>query len=432
MNLAIRLAVAVVAALGCIVCAAADPVVANAALAQLTLRHAGVLFLEHNRELVIAQRAVEGALAESISAGQLPKPTLSVGVAQLPLNGSGIGAGNLTDKRLDTVIGVSQLFERGGKRELRVGAAQEGIEASRKDLQDVLRQQRVALAGAYFDLLLAQHKETISAESAGLFGKTLEAADLRLKAGDIAPNDVARIRVDALRSQNDARSARAEREKAQHALAYLIGAERYARDISSVDPWPDAQAQAEAPPIEQVLEQRADVAGAVARVRAAEKMRELSRSLRTRDITAGVQDEHFPTDGANNTLGISVSIPLFTNYYFQGEIRRAEVALQAAQDNLERVRALALGEIARSRADLEAAVERVRRFQDVLLKESQRAADAAEFAYNKGAIGVLDLLDARRTLRATRIEAIMAQADYAKSLAAWQAAITPADAAPSP
>ena len=159
---------------------------------------------------------------------------------------------------------------------------------------------------------------------------------------------------------------------------------------------------------------------------AAEKQRELARAQRTRDITAGVSYEHFPNDGSNNTLGVSISIPLFTNYYFEGEIRRAEVGLQAAQDNLERVRALARGEIARARADLDAAQERVARFQDVLLREAQKAADAAEFAYSKGALGVMDLLDARRTLRATRIEATIAQADYAKSLTAWQAAITPA------
>ena len=37
-----------------------------------------------------------------------------------------------------------------------------------------------------------------------------------------------------------------------------------------------------------------------------------------------------------------------------------------------------------------------RRFDDALLREAQRASDAAEFAYSRGAIGVMDLLDARR------------------------------------
>ena len=149
----------------------------------------------------------------------------------------------------------------------------------------------------------------------------------------------------------------------------------------------------------------------------------LARASRTRDVTGSVQFQHFPGDFSNNTFGVGVSIPLFTGYYFEGEIRRAEVELQAARDNLERVRALALGEIARSRADLDAAAERVQRFRDTLSQEAQRAAEGAEFAYSKGAIGVLDLLDARRQLYATRLDASNTLADYAKSLAVWQAAI---------
>jgi cobalt-zinc-cadmium efflux system outer membrane protein len=128
-----------------------------------------------------------------------------------------------------------------------------------------------------------------------------------------------------------------------------------------------------------------------------------------------------------NTVGFGVSVPLFTGYYYEGEIRRAEVDLESAKDTYERVRALARGEIDARRADLEAARERVQRFEGALLKEAQRAADAAEFAYSRGAIGVMDLLDSRRQLYATRLEAAGSLAEHAKSLAAWQAAIAAAD-----
>ncbi len=125
-----------------------------------------------------------------------------------------------------------------------------------------------------------------------------------------------------------------------------------------------------------------------------------------------------------HTFGVGISVPLFTNYNFEGEIRRAEVELQAALDNFERVRALAMGEIAARRADLDAARERVQRFRESLLKEAQKAADAAEYAYTRGAIGVMDLLDARRQLYATRLEESSTRADHARSFADWQAAIT--------
>jgi len=400
-------------------------------LARLTLRQAEVFFVARNRELQIGQRLVEGAEADRITAAQRPNPNLSFNAS--PLNPhSGIGSGDLRDKQIGSSVALQQLFERGNKRELRMAAADQNIRASRGEFADIRRQQKVALYSAYYDLVAAQEKQRIATETAGLFQKTIDAVELRLKAGDIARSEVARIRVDALRAQNDARSAQAERQKAQSALAYMMGAERDAAAINAVDGWPEIGAVPglQDKDIDQALAGRADVQAAQARVEAADKNRELARASRTRDITGSAQFQHFPGDYSNNTFGVGVSIPLFTNYYFEGEIRRAEVELQSARDNLERVRALAQGEFAKSRADLDAALERVQRFRDTLLQEAQRAAEGAEFAYSKGAIGVLDLLDARRQLYATRLEASNTLADYAKSLAVWQAAIAAAEIDP--
>lgn len=399
----------------------------GAVLEKLTLRQAEMFFSERNRELQLAQRAVEGAEADVLTASARPNPSLSIATSQISPS-AGIGSGGPLDKRTDTVIGLSQVFERGNKRELRASTAQFNAAASRSDRAEVERQQKIALRGAYYDLALAQEKLRISSETAALFEKTTEAANLRLKAGDIAPTELARISVDALRAQNDARAARADLERSQLALAYLIGAEREAARIRAADDWPEVQLPPDTLELERILGARADIQAARARVEAAEKNRELARALRTRDITAGIQYERFPGDTSNNSYGLSVSVPLFTNYYYEGEMRRAEVDLQAARENLERIQALAIGEIGKSRSDLNSAAERVRRFREVLLSAAEKAANGAEFAYSRGAIGVMDLLDARRQLYATRLEAVTVRADYAKALAAWHAAITPASA----
>jgi cobalt-zinc-cadmium efflux system outer membrane protein len=414
------------------VAAGAEPVPSlaslNSDLARLTLRQAEIFFVERNREVQAGQRLVEGAQADRLSAAARPNPNVFLNATQIGnVYPQGYDSSRI-DRRADITIGINQTFERGGKRELRIGVADNNVRASRGDYADIQRQQKVALYAAYYDLVAAQEKLRISTETAESFQKTIAAVELRLKSGDIARSEVARIRVDALRAQNDARSAQAEREKAQTALAYVIGAEREAARINAVDGWPDVGAAPAAFEIDQALAGRADVQAAQARMAAAEKSRELARALRTRDVTATAQFDRTPWNPlANptsaNTLGVGISFPLFTNNYFEGEIRRAEVEFDTARDNFERVRALAQGEIVNSRADLEAAQERVQRFRNELLLEAQRAADGAEFAYSKGAIGVLDLLDARRQLYATRLEASSTVADYAKSLAAWRAAI---------
>lgn len=393
------------------------------ALEQLTLQQAEQLFSERSRELRIARRITEGAEADILSAAAPPNPALSMGTSRISPS-LGVGSGRLRDKTVDTVIGMSQLFERGNKRELRTEAAKFTAAAARNDENDVIRQQKLALQATYFDLKLAQERYRISDTTADLFDKSVAAAERRVKAGDMAPTELSRIQVDALRARNDARNARAERERSQLALAYLLGADREAGRIVAADPWPAGIPQSPVPSVEDILSRRTDVRAAQDRVNAAEKNRDLARSLLKRDVTAGVQYEHFPGDTSNNSYGFSISIPIFARYEYAGEIRRAEVELLAAQENLERVRALALGELRRAESDLSAADERARRLDGVLLPAAEKAAKGAEFAHTRGAIGLMDLLDARRQLYAAQLENISAQADLAKAIAARRSATT--------
>jgi cobalt-zinc-cadmium efflux system outer membrane protein len=297
-------------------------------------------------------------------------------------------------------------------------------------VQEVTRQQLLALRFAYYDLLGAQEKAASAAETAQLFGKTAEAAQLRLKAGDLAAADVSRIRVDVLRAQNDARGLEADLARARVNLGYLIGAEATAQAIRAVTPWPTQEsAVLPAMPLDERLEARPDVRAARARVAAADKARELAQALRTRDVSVGVQYEHWPNradannQGTGNSFGIAFSVPLFLRHNNEGEIARAQADWYAARDLLERTLAQARSEAARAAGDLAAARERRARFEGELVKEAERTAAAAEFAFKNGAIGVMDLLDARRTLKAIQIDAANARADHAKALAAYASSI---------
>ena len=402
---------------------AAEPAATTRIVEPLTLVRVETLFMERNREIQFARRAAESSEADVLSASAAPNPEVSLSTSRISPT-IGIGTGPMSQKRMDTVIGISQIFERGNKRGLRTEAAQFSATAARNDETDIIRQQRQGLYFAYFDLLLAQERLKIAETTAELFEKSVTAAERRFSAGDIAATDLSRIRVDALRARNDARSAKAELQRNQFALGYLIGAEQDAGRLVAADSWPAANAKSGGgdADAERTLERRADIRAARERVKAAEKNRDLARSLLTRDVTAGVMYERFPGDTANNSYGISLSVPLFTRNLYTGEIRRAEIELENAQENLERVRALALGEIRRADNDLAAAAERTDRLTTVLLPAAEKAAKGAEFAYERGAIGIMDLLDSRRQFYAVRIESVSAQADYAKALAAKRSA----------
>src|SRR5499427_9464317 len=264
-------------------------------LTSLTLKQAEDLLQTRNRELQAARRAVEAAGAGTLTAGARPNPTLSLGVSQINLK-EGVGSGSYSDKIIDSNVRIDQVIERGDKRDLRLANARSLESASNADLSEAQRQQGLALRSAYYDLLFAQDKVDIGRDTISLFEGSVRAAELRLKAGDIAAADVSRLRVDALRAQNDARAAEADQRRAQLALAYMIGAEGNAVGIRAVDPWPSIYSGRPGGSVDDLIEARPDVRAAKNRFEAAQNARDLARSLRTRDVSVGASFDHYPVN----------------------------------------------------------------------------------------------------------------------------------------
>ena len=439
----------------------------------LTLKEALKLAQEHNPDVRQAELAVEGAQANVTIAGAAPNPVLTLQSFNINPN-AGVGAGSLRSKTVDSAVRVDQLIERGGKRALRVENADLLASASADDARDTQRQVALLVAQAYYDLMAANERLAILRDTAQLFDQTVAAAQKRRKAGDLAAADVARAQVDAGRARSDALQAESDLFQARQTLAWLTGQGASAATLEAADGWPDLPPQqapelaqgaqgaqgtheqapaAQAPvlasrtaPVSQdsaarlarraepgddevLLARRPDVLAAVARFDAAQAARKLALAQRSADITVGVQAEHYPTSAANpqgsgNSFGIALQIPLQVRYAYQGEIRAADAALDAAREHLHQARAQA-------RADLDLARDRVRscaavlaRYEDAdgLMSAARKSADAAEFAFQHGALAIMDLLDVRRTYRNTQLDALAARAAHAKALAALRAA----------
>ena len=405
----------------------------------LALSEAEQLVARGNRDVLAARRQAEAAGAGILQADVRPNPVVSYNATGIG-NNPGIGAGSFGAKRIDNTFRIDQVLERGNKRELRVDAARNLERAAQGDAAEILRQQLLLARNAYADLQQAQGKFEILTGMAELFSRTYSAAQARLKAGDLAAADVARVQVDFERAQNDLRVSQAELSRAQFALAYLVADEAAAPALRASDLWPAVSApgpgQAQrttAEYIAQYVESRPDVLAARARIEATEKLRELARSQRTRDVSVGAQFERYPGTLPANSIGFGVSFPLLVGNDYSGDIQRAEVDRYAALDALEKVRAVATTEVSRAASDLRAAAERRARYEGSLLAAAQRSAEAAEFAFQRGATSVLEVLDARRTLRAVQLEALAARTEHAKAVHAWHASLQGADpASPKP
>ena len=91
---------------------------------------------------------------------------------------------------VDSIVHLEQLVERGGKRELRIATADAQVQAARRDLDEVRRQQRLQLNLAYFDLKLAAEKLVIQQETLRLQEQSVTANQRRFEAGDVAETEV--------------------------------------------------------------------------------------------------------------------------------------------------------------------------------------------------------------------------------------------------
>lgn len=317
-----------------------------------------------NRDMQAARAALDAARGLLISAGKRPNPTLTIG------GGPGL-MGQYSARDADLNASYSRTIERGNKRALRTDAASAAQDAARLQIDNTFRQLRLALTAAYFGLKQEQERFELAQANRDAFARALEAAQLRLKAGDIARTDVVRLRVEGGRSENEVQQARADLAIAREVLAALFAREREAGGIRAIDPWPPS---GEAVPprhrIDDLLEMRPDLRAAAARVRSAEASYELAKAQRTRDVNlAVVTDRNLPANGGT-TLQFQVAIPLFINNDYGGDIVRTEAELKTARIELDKLRGSARSEAQRALEQFESMRSQLARFEGQIVPDA--------------------------------------------------------------
>lgn len=385
----------------------------------LTLRAAQARLEECNRDVQAARLAVRAAAADVRVARERPNPTLELGVSNVNPH-AGIGSGSLRDKTIDSAARLEQLVERGGKPRLREAQAGALLAAIEADAADQLRQQRLALRVAFFDTAAAQEKLSLQREFRALADASADASRKRLEAGEIAKVEADRFRLDAVRAANDERQSEIELARARSELAKLLAGESGAESLRVIPAWPEGDAPA-------ASGERPDVRAARRRVEAAERGLELARALATRDVTVGLQADHWPASQANLqgtgvSYSLSVTFPLEVSHAYEGEAARASADLESARAALEKARASAQSDARIADEEWRSARERLEREETEVAPAARDVARGAEFAYAHGATGVLDLLDARRSLKSVELDEVQLRSEAAKAWARMEAA----------
>jgi cobalt-zinc-cadmium efflux system outer membrane protein len=373
----------------------------------------------NNLDVSMARQAAEAARADVLAANRSPFPIFTAKTSQMDLE-HGIGAGPFGQKKIDKSGGIDWTWERGNKRGLRTQSAEGQAKAAMADLQDMRVMQQLGAASAYFDLLAALERNR-EMQALGNSAKQLaQSAMLRLKAGDLSAQESARLEIEAQRAQADAHGAQLDQERALLQLGQFTNLRINLKDWQINADWPLLHAMLDSSTIQESwVDQRPDVLAALERVSAARAALELAQAQKKSDLTVGSSLDHYPTQ-SRRLLELRVSVPLQWGYGYEGEIGRAQAQLALAQDLLDKTRRDAWADFQRLLQERNAAQQREALYEQDILPRARRVAEQAELAYAQGASSLTDLLDARRTLRSTLIEAAFTRADYAKAHTAWQ------------
>lgn len=373
--------------------------------------------LQCNLDIVDSKRNIIANEANLTIAGQMQNPNLTIGIGSISPK-LGVGSGPYFDKTIDNSIRYEQLIERGNKRDLRKKSAESQLAASGEDVHDVERQQSINLLRAMVDLAAVDERINLLSQVVAIYEEALKSSSIRTEKGDLPPIDVQRQKIDANRAQIELRQAQTEAKSAQITLAKLLAWETRANllkaDPSILDIAPVNTSNFD-------LSSRADIKSAKLRVESAASQLDLAQALRKSDITAGVQYDHWPTSNSNtngtgDTISFTVGLPLTVNHSYEGEIARANSDYEAAKETLAHVEANAKIEWERMNADIASAETNLDILQKEQLPRAENVASTVELGYKKGALSLLELLDARRMLRQTRLDTLNARANLARAV----------------
>ncbi len=390
----------------------------DANLVKLTEEQAIALFYQRNLTLIAAEFNLDQSRAEEIIASAIPNPVFSFWVNELSNQMS--KNGNTRFLPGFTPM-IQQLIETFGKRELRMESAGLGTEAMEFDLKNVTRVLTNAVRHAFYGLLLAQKSRDVARDNLERYSQIKDANAIRLRVGDISETDFTRIEVESLKAQGDVDRSQTAVNQARTDLLLLLGWPENSLNIVADDAWPKSNLTDERSREEtltrKALENRPDLKAAQIRIHQSEKKLELARRLAYPDVTITGAYARDPGNYFSNTgqLGISLPLPIF--YRQEGEIAKAGVEMNTAELNLRQAEKSVRADVVKALSAWKSADDIAKRFEQSILERIEKMRSAQEFAYQKGAAGLLDLIDAERNYKAMMLDYYTALANRSNAWA---------------
>jgi len=369
--------------------------------AKVTLDEAIQLALKRNPTLLAARTTIQQSQADEITANLRPNPDLFADWDYLPfLTWSSLNSTYLHDLT-EADVGLSYLVERGKKRQHRLQAARDQTAVASSLVTDNERTLTFQVASLFISVQLAESTLDLAQDDLKSYQRTVDLSDLRYKKGAISEDDSLKIELQLLQFQNDVAQAQLARLQALSDLRNQLGYESVTADYDVAGEFDYSPLQANLEDLQlRALLDRPDLQAAKQGVTAANSQYLLAKANGKQDVTVQANYSHV---NAINTTSLYASIPLPIFNRNQGEIARTRFAITQSQEQEKAANNQVMTDVRDAYENFRTSDKVVQLYRSGYLERAKKDRDISEYAYQRGAVSLLDFLDAERSYRATQL-----------------------------
>jgi cobalt-zinc-cadmium efflux system outer membrane protein len=311
---------------------------------------------------------------------------------------------------------LSQVIELGGKRAARAHLATLDRDLAAWDYETARIEVLTEVSRAFTDVLAAQAMVAQAEETTRLVDQVRQSVAQRVAAGDVSPIEETRAAVALGSTRVELARARRRLEAQRTRLALLWGSARAAftrveGELSTVE--------VTLPPFDSVigqLQQNPELARWATEYahREAAIVAERSKGVPDVAVTAGYR-RYTGVDANALVAGATVSLPFFDKN--RDGVREAQSRAARAREEERAAQTRVGAALAEAYATLAATVDEVTLLRADVLPAAAQAFEAISEGYRLGRFGLVDVLEAQRTLVAATTQHVTALSNYLKAVA---------------
>lgn len=313
-----------------------------------------------------------------------------------------------------------------GAREATIEAALEGLVAANWDHDQAVLDTILDVAQAYYDLVGARRQVQASELSVGDAKASVRAARARMNAKIGTAFDALQAETTLAEIQIDLEGYRGQLDIARGQLATAVGLPANAPLDTAYHEGRPALTESMGSVDEMIAaarRRRPDLGAAWADLRASEAdvwaatAAMLPSFSASGDVQRLTVDRELPTErGWPYSVGVTVTLPLFTGFENVNNLREAQENVEAARATAVAAEQTAIEEVWSSYANLRTAAATVKT-SERWIEAAKKSYTAARVSYDNGLGNIIELLDAQIALSTARSQLISADTNWFTSLA---------------